>query len=599
MKKNVSDRCARWLCFAAYVVTTVSPGMSQTINTTAGDGAMAFSGDGAAATGAALNLPRGLAIDAAGNLYIADSGNWRVRRVTTTGIISTLAGNGTNAESGDGGQAISASFSDVQSVAVDGSGNVYIADASNRRIRKVAPGGVVTSIAGTGVEGFSGDGGLATSAAIGRPEGLAFDSVGNLYFADSSKERIRKIDTNGIITTIAGNGIAGFTGDGGQAVGAELGTPLAVAIDAANNVYIADADNNRVRKVTPGGVITTFAGNGSGGFSGDGGQATNAAMNIPSGLAFDASGNLYIADAGNNRIRKVDTSGNISTVAGGATNGFSGDNGPATQALFDFPWALATNGNSVYIADRNNQRIRLISYPMAAPSVSANGVVNAASFANGVAVAPGAIVAIFGSSMSNSAAQATITPLPTSLGQASVKFNNETAPLFYASSGQINAQVPFDLPPSVVTVQVTRGGSVGNAQTVAVAPFSPGIFIVDQGNNLGAIIHSNGTVVSASAPAHAGEFLSLYCTGLGPLNVTVQSGTPGPSTPPLPQTTTTPVVKLGSASLTPSFSGLAPTFVGLYQINFQMPGVVTAGNQTIQLSVGGSLSNTATLAVAP
>ncbi len=601
MKTNSAGSHLRWLvllvCVAAVPEATQNA-LGQTITTVAGNGNAAFSGDGFAATSASLDHPHGIALDAAGNLYIADSDNWRVRRVSASGTISTIAGNGLNAESGDGAAATAASFSDVQSVALDASGNLYVADTSNRRVRLITPGGIVTSIAGTGTQGFSGDGGLATSAELGRPEAIAFDAAGNLYIADSVNQRIRKIDTSGIISTIAGNGVDAFAGDGGPAIAASLGFPIAVAVDFAKNVYVADGDNNRIRMITPGGIITTFAGNGNGGFSGDGGLAINASLNIPSGLAFDAAGNLYIADAGNNRIRKVDTSGNISTVAGGATNGFSGDNGAAAQALLDFPWALAASATNLYIADRVNNRIRLISYPSAPPSVSANGVVNAASFASGTPVAPGAIVAIFGFNMSDARAQAIVTPLPTTLGHASVTFNGEPAPLFYASSGQINAQVPFDLAPGTATLQVSRGGSVGSGQVVTVANVSPGIFIVDQANNIGAIIHANGTVVSAAAPARSGEFLSIYCTGLGPLNPAVQSGTPGPSTPPLPQTTTTPVVKLGNASLTVSFSGLAPTFVGLYQINFQTPAFAGTGNQTIQLSVGGALSNSATLAVA-
>ncbi|HWF08961.1 MAG TPA: hypothetical protein VG297_10890 [Bryobacteraceae bacterium] len=597
MKKSSIDSRMRWLVLVMCVAAATSPGKAQTISTIAGNGNAAFSGDGFGATGASLNHPRGIALDGAGNLYIADSDNWRVRRVSATGTITTVAGNGTNAESGDGGSALSAAFSDVQSVVLDNSGNLYVADASNRRVRRITPAGIVTSAAGIGVEAFSGDGAAATSAGLGRPVGLAFDGLGNLYIADSTNQRIRKIDTNGIISTIAGNGVDAFSGDGGLATSASLGFPIAVAVDAANNVYVADGDNNRIRRITPGGIISTVAGNGQGGFSGDGGLATSASLNVPSGIAFDAAGNMYIADAGNNRVRKVDSTGTITTVAGGATNGFSGDNGPAAQALLDFPWALTTNGNNVYIADRVNNRIRLISYPATPPTVSANGVVNAASFANGVSIAPGAIVAIFGSNLSNASAQATLTPLPKTLGQTSVTFNAEPAPLFYASSGQVNAQVPFDIAPGTAVVQVTRGGSVSTSQPVSVGNVSPGIFIVDQPNNIGAIIHSNGTVVSAAAPARSGEFLSIYCTGLGPLTSPVASGSPGPSTPPLPQTTTTPVVKLGNASLTPSFSGLAPTFVGLYQVNFQMPAFVGAANQTIQLSIGGVLSNTATLAV--
>ncbi len=579
---------------------TVPAWSQDVINTVAGNGQVAYSGDGGPAINAALNYPKGLAITANGTLYIADTENFRVRVVSPTGIINTLAGNGINAYAGDGGAAVSASLSDVMAVAVNSAGNIYIADASNRVIRQVTASGIVTTIAGIGgVQGFSGDGGLATAADLGRPVALAFDASGNLYIVDSVNQRIRRIGTNGVITTIAGNGNAAYGGDGGPAASASFNFPLGVAVDSAGNIYVADAGNNRVRKISTTGIISTVAGNGQGAFSGDGGAAASAALNLPSDVAVDSAGNLYIADAGNNRIRMVNSTGVISTIAGNSNNGFAGDGGAASQATLNYPWGLATDAaGDVYLADRVNSRIRLIAANLTAPpSVPANAVLNAASFATNVAVAPGAIVAVFGSNLATGSQAATTSPLPTSLGTTSVTFNGVAAPLFYVSPGQVNAQVPFNVPTGNVSVQVTRGTSTSTAQTVSVATTSPGIFIVNETNQTGAIVHLNGTLVTTTAPAVPGEYLSIYCTGLGPLNIPVQSGAAGPTTPPLPQTTTTPTVTIGSSNALVAYSGLAPGFVGLYQINVQVPAGLAAGNQQVQVSMGTVASNAATMAV--
>jgi hypothetical protein len=351
---------------AVCLLLTAWPAQSQgTITTLAGNGYMTFAGDGAPATIASLNQPTGLAIDSTGNVYISDSGNWRVRRVNVAGLITTVAGNGSYGAAGDGSPAVSATFSDVTGIALDAAGNLYIADSSNRRIRKLTPGGIVTTFAGTGVQGSSGDGGQAINATLNRPVSVTVDAAGFLYICDSSNHNIRRVSlASGIITTYAGNGVAAFSGDGGPATSASLMYPLTVASDASGNLYIADAGNNCIRKVTPFGAMSTVAGNGGHpGFSGDGGAATGALLNIPSGVAVDVSGNLFISDSGNNRIRKVDSNfGTINTIAGGSTNGFAGDGGPATNALLNFPWGIAIDSaGSVYVADRANNRIRKIS----------------------------------------------------------------------------------------------------------------------------------------------------------------------------------------------------------------------------------------------
>src|SRR6267143_711547 len=307
---------AAGLAMAALVLAL--PALSQTINTVAGGGA----GDGGAATSASLNFPSGVALDASGNLYIADQYNHRIRKVAAaTGIITTVAGNGSPTFAGDGGAATSASLWSPTGVALDASGNLYIADYNNHRIRKVAAAtGIITTVAGNGGASFAGDGGAATSASLNYPFGVALDASGNLYIADQSNYRIREVAAaTGIITTEAGNGSPGFAGDGGAATSASLSFPRSVALDAGGNLYIADYFNQRIRKVdAASGIITTVAGNGGiGAFAGDGGTATSASLNRPSGVALDASGNLSIADSFKQRIRKVDAaSGIITTVAG-------------------------------------------------------------------------------------------------------------------------------------------------------------------------------------------------------------------------------------------------------------------------------------------
>jgi uncharacterized protein (TIGR03437 family) len=578
-----------------------SPALAQgIIRTLAGTGTPAFFGDGGPAASAALNLPKGLAIDGSGNIYVADSGNARVRRITPAGMIGTVAGNGYSAAAGDGGYAVGASISDVMAVVVDPAGNLYIADSSNRRIRKVNTAGIITTIAGVGVQGFSGDGGPAVSAMLGRPVALALDSGGNLFFADSVNQRIRKIDTNGIITTVAGNGIDAFSGDGGQATGASLGFPIGVTVDLSGNIYIADGDNARIRKVTPGGIISTVAGNGRGGFSGDGGPALSASINIPSDVAVDGAGNLYIADAGNNRVRKVDTTGTISTIAGTGTDGYSGDGGISTQAALNYPWSLTADpSGNIYISDRVNNRVRLIAGVQSpAPSLVDNSAVNGATFTKGQPIAPGAIVTIFGSNFAAGTAFAQTVPLPTSLGGTSVTFNGVAAPLFYVSPGQINAQAPFDMATGQVQIQVHRGGVNSSTTVSSSASFSPGIFVMNQQTNAGAIVHSSDfSLVTASNPARPGEYISIFATGLGPVRIPVPSGSTAPSVAPFADTVNFPTVLIGGATAGISFSGLAPGFVGLYQINAQVPAGAQAGNLQLQIMVGTSSSNTVTLQV--
>jgi Immunoglobulin domain/Regulator of chromosome condensation (RCC1) repeat/Immunoglobulin I-set domain/NHL repeat len=346
------------------------------ITTVAGNGAAGYAGDGSAAGKAMLNSPHGVALDANHNVFIADTSNHRIRKMDTNGIITTVAGNGTNGFSGDGGLATNASLNSPGHIAYDSAGNLFIADTANHRIRKVDVNGLITTVAGIGTNGYSGDGDPATNASLNTPGGIAFDSAGNLYIADAMNSRVRKVDTNHVITTVAGNGSSAWptTGDGGPATNAIVRNPLSVAVDASGNLYIADAGDDRVRKVDINGIITTFAGGGPTYYSGDGGPATNASLWTPVDLCFDASGNLFIADVYNNRIRKVDTNGIITTVAGLQGWVYNGDNMAATSATLYFPFGVAVDAaGNLFIADTDNHRIREVEVTTY-PTLTLNGV---------------------------------------------------------------------------------------------------------------------------------------------------------------------------------------------------------------------------------
>ncbi|MGW0335302.1 NHL domain-containing protein [Streptomyces sp. NPDC003011] len=331
------------------------------ISTVAGTGVAGFKGHNEPAATAQLNGPYGVAVDSAGTVYFSDYSNHRVRKIATDGKISTVAGTGVAGFSGDNGPALSAQLNCPRAVAVDSAGAVYITDASNHRIRKITTDGKISTVVGTGAAGFGGDGGPATAARLNLPLGVAVDSAGVLYVAEYSNHRVRKIATDGKISTVAGTGAAGFSGDNGPAASAQLNGPHEVEVDAAGDLYIADASNHRIRKVTADGKISTVAGTGAAGFGGDGGPAISAQLNIPVGVVADSSGTLYIADHSNHRVRKIAADGKISTVAGTGAAGFGGDGGPAASAQLRNPFGLAVDCvDALYIADHVNHRVRKI-----------------------------------------------------------------------------------------------------------------------------------------------------------------------------------------------------------------------------------------------
>ena len=325
-------------------VRRITPTATGTlIETVADNGTGGFQGDGGLVASAEIDTPWGLAFDSAGNLYIAEEGTSQcVRQVPPGGIFSTVAG--ATHFAGDGGPATQARLSFPASVASDGSGNLYIADTQNHRIRQVTQGGNISTIAGNGTSGSAGDGGQAANATVTDPIGFSLDGAGNLYFSDSAANRVRMITPGGIISTVAGNGSAGSSGDGGPATSASLSSPQGLAVDSNKNLYIADQANQKVRMVSAKGIISTVAGTGTSGFSGDGGLATSAKLSYPADVAVDSTGNLYIADTNNLRIREVDSNHIISTVAGNGKDTFAGDGGPATAAALRFPTSVKVDG---------------------------------------------------------------------------------------------------------------------------------------------------------------------------------------------------------------------------------------------------------------
>ena len=339
-----------------------------------------YAGDGGVATAALLNSPGAAAVDASGNLYISDRANQRIRKVDAAGNISTVAGTGRPGYSGDGSAAVAARIKNPSGIAVDGSGDVLFADMGNNRIRMINPAGIITTVAGTGKPGYSGDGSAAALASINHAEGVAIDAKGNIYISDTGNNRVRIISPAGIITTIAGTGRPGYGGDGGPATSARLNRPAGVAVDSSGRIYIADCYNQRVRVIDTSGTITTLAGTGKAGYAGDEGPATSARLNFPSGVAVDASGNVYISDWHNQRVRMVDASGTINTLAGTGKAGFSGDGSAAGSAMLNYPFGVAVDASGdVFVADSKNNRVRMVegpSYPLPVSTIAspASGV---------------------------------------------------------------------------------------------------------------------------------------------------------------------------------------------------------------------------------
>ena len=593
---------------AAVSLQVTAAAAGWTIHTVAGTGTGGFSGDGGLAIAAQLLNPHDIAADAAGNLYIADSFNNRIRKVDAAGGISTIAGTGESGHGGDGGSALQAQFAQPVGAALDAAGNLYIADWGNNRVRMVDAAGNISTIAGTGESGYGGDGGPALQAQLNHPYGAAPDTAGNLYIADWGNNRIRMVDAAGNISTVAGTGESGYSGDGGPAAQAQLAQPYGLTADAAGNLYIADSFNNRIRKVDAAGIISTAAGSGESGYGGDGGPALQAQLAGPVGVALDAAGNLYIADGNNQRIRKVDAAGVISTIAGNGESGYGGDGGASLRAQLAQPRGLAADASgNLYVADSGNHRIRLLTPAGAAPRIAEGGVVLAVGTPVVQRIAPNALISVFGQDFAPPGRRTLLLDaasglIASNLAATCLEIGGANAPLFLVSPTQINAQVPHGLTEEQATVTVIRGCGTANEQrsataTVAAAAVSPAFFNAvnnPDGRNPVLALHGGGPGLvgspelgAAYAPAEPGETVTLYATGFGATEPPLEAGRiPGVAA----QLIQAPVFSFGGMAVPPEdvvYAGAAPCCAGLYQFAVRLPRGLPDGDAAVTATVQG------------
>ena len=526
-----------------------------TISTVAGIGTVqGYIGDGLAATSAELDFPFRVAVDSKNNFYIADYLTHVIREVTAAGVISTIAGTGAFGFQGDGGPGIQAIISDVHGIAVDSSGNVYFSDTHNSRVRKITAAGVISTLAGNGTAGYAGDGAIATSGALSSPGGLAVDSGGNVYIADYGSSTVRKVDSKGNISTIAGTGVWGLGGDGGPANKTPLANPFAVAVDPAGNIYIADTGTSSIRKIGADGNITTVV--------------TNVDAES---IAVDAAGNIYFSNYQNSTVQKVLPNGTRFTIAGNGIAGYSGDNGPATVAQLNTPYGIALDATGrIYVADTANQVIRLLT-----PVDASISVVNAASGVGGT-IAPGEIVTIFGTGLG---------PQTGVLGQlgsdgrfttqaagTTVSFNGTNAPIIFTSATQVSAIVPYSMPiGGAADVVVTYQGQTFTAAALPVVPSAPAIFTLNSsGIGQAAAVNQNNSINGTATPAPSGSVITFFVTGEG---LTNPAGVDGkPATAPLPKPILGVFVTLAGQTVPIEYVGGAPGLVaGVMQVNVRIP----------------------------
>ena len=551
-------------------------GLSTTF---AGDGTFGYGGDGGPALAAVLSGPGGIAIGPDGSLYIADEHNHRVRMVSSAGVISTVAGTGIPAISADGLPATRTALDAPAGLLLDSTGALWIGEYFGNRVRKLQPGGFMQPVAGNGTAGFNGDFRPASTAQLKAPDQTALDAAGNLYIADSGNHRIRKVTPQGMISTYAGTGTPGFAGDGGQASSATLNQPRGVAVDAAGNLFIADTNNNCIRKVTPGGLITTVVGSAA------------FPLSFPRSVTLGSDQNLYIADTGNQRILRLTPAGDLATIAGTGAAGFNGDGGDALSAQFNNPVALAMDAaGNLYVADFDNNRVRkltpaspAIAAPVALPSTAT--LVNAASLRAGP-VAPGEIISILADGIGPAVG---VFGVDTLLSETQVLFDGRPAPLIYVQQSQIKVQVPYEVAGLLRTqVQVFHSGALKVDVTVPVAPAAPGIFTLSGGTGPAQIFLQDGSLNSATNPADPGSLITIYATGEGQTNPPGTDGTR--STDPCPQPVGQLDLRIGGRPAEIVFVAAGSGAPGILQINARIPTIVGSGAITLSLAVDSALS---------
>jgi uncharacterized protein (TIGR03437 family) len=569
--------------------------------------------------------PSGIATDKQGNLYISDGQYYKIRKVDTAGNITTVAGS-TFGYSGDGGPATSAQLlltggsPSFAGLVVDSAGNIYISDQKNCAIRKVtAATGIITTVAGTGPNscGYAEDGVPAKSTSLFYPNGIALDSSGNLYIADGLSNRVRKVDaSSGVISTVAGNGDALYEGDGVQATTTGVVSPAGVTFDSAGNLYISESD--RIRMVNTSGIITTLAGATTAvqtyGSSGDGGPANAALLDGPLGLVVDPAGNIYIADNQNLRVRKINTAGIISEFAGvfGPVSTPAGDGGPAISAYLGNPLGLQLNpAGDLYISTTQGT-VRLVTAPPPpAPAVSAGGIVTASAFGGFTDVSPGSWIEIYGSNLASDKRSWESSDFngpnaPTSLDGTSVSVGGQAAFIDFISPGQVNALIPSNVATGPQQITVKTAGGTATSVDITVNAVQPGLLAPPSfkvgGVQYAVALFSDGTYVLpegaisgiSSRPSKPGDKIVLYGVGFGPVTPNIPAGEIVSQSNKLASTFQ---MSLGGLPVTTAYAGLAPNYTGLYQFNITVPGAAASGTIPLTFTVD-DVSGTQTLFIA-
>ncbi len=535
-------------------------------------------------------------------------------------LVSTVVGNGQSSVTATTGTATNLGIGGAKALAFDASGHVLL--SSGNYLWQLNS-GALTALAGNGVNASNGDGSEPLSASIANPDAMALDTQGSIYFTEYSTEQVRKLSSSGInpyldmtkppyyqavgshsLLLDSTNRLL-LTGPGGllRFDGAQLkilapyafSDPYGTVADASGNVYVSDRALHQIVEITPAGAVSVVAGTGFAGFSGDGGPATQAALNTPEGMAFDPQGNLYIADSGNQRIRTITPDGNIHTIAGSGVSGFAGDGQTADFASFLNPSAVLVDGQgNVYVADTGNNRVRLLVL-QGTPTPKPAALVNAPSSA--AKLSPGGVFSLYGSALAppGTAAGATSTAWPRSVAGVSVSINGVLAPLYYVSPSQINGQVPFETALGTATAVITTNGSLPAQVTFPVVSAEPAILL--NGTQALAVNQDGVTLNAPGTPAAPGDIETLYLTGIGQTSPPASTGLPAPSSPPFAMVNYTYQITVNGEPARVTFLGLAPGWTGLVQADFQIPSNLSMGSYPVVVTVNGESSLPAPISV--